>query len=151
MSYFISPGTTNRFVTATVIIYFQRYPGIDSSSGIANVPYTLRVDGSVIQTGTTGTDGKAILNFAEDKTAMLEIFGSQYEIRIKERIESIRNCDGIQQRLNMLGYNAGKVDGVMGRNTDRAVLCFQADNAPLKIDGIPGNNTQTKLMNKVGE
>lgn len=36
--------------------------------------------------------------------------------------------EAIQKRLNELGYNAGSVDGLMGRGTRAAILAFQARN-----------------------
>ena len=50
----------------------------------------------------------------------------------------------IQQRLNELGYNAGKADGIFGTNTKNAVLAFQRDYG-LSADGIAGPNTLKAL------
>lgn len=146
----IRPGGVNRFVTATVIIYFQRYPGTASASGIANVPYTLRVDGRVVQNGVTAADGRITLNFAPTKTGMLEILGSTYEIHLRNTIEALNTVRGVQRRLNALGYELGGVDGTVGQGTDRAALNFQADNA-LDTDGVIGSNTRNRLRARFGE
>lgn len=59
------------------------------------------------------------------------------------------NCKGIdvkllQERLNELKYDCGKVDGVFGKNTKAAVIKFQkAKN--ITADGIVGKNTAKKL------
>ena len=50
----------------------------------------------------------------------------------------------IQQRLNELGYNAGKADGIFGSNTLNAVKAFQKDQG-LAVDGIAGPNTLKAL------
>ncbi len=50
----------------------------------------------------------------------------------------------IQQRLNELGYNAGKADGIFGSNTKNAVLAFQRDYG-LSADGIVGPATLRAL------
>ncbi len=42
----------------------------------------------------------------------------------------------IQRELNVLGYNAGLADGVMGKQTRAAIKSFQKDN-DLVADGIP--------------
>ncbi len=42
----------------------------------------------------------------------------------------------IQQKLNELGYDAGSVDGLMGRDTRSAISAFQRNNG-LVVDGIP--------------
>lgn len=46
----------------------------------------------------------------------------------------------LQQRLNTLGFNCGKLDGVFGRMTERAVRDFQT-NTGLPADGIAGEAT----------
>ena len=59
------------------------------------------------------------------------------------------NCKGVdakllQERLNTLGFNCGKVDGAFGKNTKTAVVNFQkAKN--LTADGIVGKNTAKAL------
>lgn len=52
---------------------------------------------------------------------------------------------GIQERLQLLGYYTGRVDGTMGKETERAVLDFQADHGGLLVDGDPGGKTRTEL------
>ena len=50
----------------------------------------------------------------------------------------------LQEMLNKLGYDAGKVDGIFGSNTEAAVKRFQAANN-LAVDGIVGTKTQELL------
>src|SRR5699024_5621408 len=50
----------------------------------------------------------------------------------------------LQRRLNELGYNAGKVDGIFGPATYNAVVAFQRAKG-LAVDGIVGKNTINKL------
>ncbi|MCR2045176.1 N-acetylmuramoyl-L-alanine amidase [Anaerosalibacter massiliensis] len=50
----------------------------------------------------------------------------------------------LQSRLNELGYNAGKADGIFGGGTYNAVVSFQRANG-LSADGIVGKNTVNKL------
>jgi hypothetical protein len=57
---------------------------------------------------------------------------------------------GVQYRLNALGFGAGPIDGIMGPLTHRAVLRFQRTYPPLKVDGIPGPNTQARLSQICG-
>lgn len=57
----------------------------------------------------------------------------------------------LQTILNRLGYDCGKVDGIFGRKTERAVIAFQAfnidtDGKPLVKDGIVGKKTWGKLL-----
>ena len=50
----------------------------------------------------------------------------------------------LQQKLNALGFDAGKQDGLFGPRTDRAVREFQR-NVGEESDGIVGNDTLTLL------
>ena len=50
----------------------------------------------------------------------------------------------MQQRLKDLGYLSGKVDGLYGGGTKRAVISFQRRNG-LTTDGVAGENTLAKL------
>lgn len=50
----------------------------------------------------------------------------------------------LQEKLNKLGYNAGKEDGIYGSKTEDAVRKFQKDNG-LTEDGIAGDNTIAAL------
>ena len=43
----------------------------------------------------------------------------------------------LQEQLNKLGYNCGKVDGIFGSRTESAVKAFQKANG-LVVDGIVG-------------
>jgi peptidoglycan hydrolase-like protein with peptidoglycan-binding domain len=46
----------------------------------------------------------------------------------------------LQRRLQSLGYNVGPIDGIFGRQTERAVRQFQRDNN-LVPDGVVGPRT----------
>jgi N-acetylmuramoyl-L-alanine amidase len=50
----------------------------------------------------------------------------------------------VQRRLSALGFDAGKVDGIFGHQTERALLDFQR-NAGLTVDGICGPATVRAL------
>jgi len=54
----------------------------------------------------------------------------------------------LQWSLNQNGANLA-VDGDFGKLTNEAVLKFQKDNPPLKIDGIVGPLTREKLKSKL--
>jgi hypothetical protein len=53
---------------------------------------------------------------------------------------------GVQYRLNALGFGAGPIDGVKGPKTTGAILAFQKTYPPLRVDGIPGSQTQARLV-----
>ena len=51
----------------------------------------------------------------------------------------------LQRRLGALGFDAGRVDGIFGEDTQRAVLEFQR-NAGLTADGVCGPATRAVLL-----
>lgn len=134
----------------TIEIIFQRYPGTDADSAVRGLEYRVTIGGAE-RRGTTGDDGKVTIRVAPGVTAHLHVMGTEYRLTSRGTLEAVSHLRGVQRRLNMLGYNAGQVDGVMGKHTEYAVLGFQADNDPLSVDGLPGRNTQRKLEEKVGE
>ncbi|WMM26707.1 peptidoglycan-binding domain-containing protein [Tissierella sp. MB52-C2] len=50
----------------------------------------------------------------------------------------------IQEKLNELGYDCGKADGIAGEKTKEAIKAFQKDNE-LTADGIAGAKTKEAL------
>jgi g-D-glutamyl-meso-diaminopimelate peptidase len=50
----------------------------------------------------------------------------------------------LQQGLQQLGHDPGTIDGIFGRNTERAVRDFQTNNG-LTADGVVGPKTWTAL------
>lgn len=71
--------------------------------------------------------------------AVLPSAGKTVDALSKEgsRGEEVRQ---IQTKLNNWGYNAGKVDGIYGKQTKEAVIRFQKKNG-LAVDGIAGPAT----------
>lgn len=51
----------------------------------------------------------------------------------------------VQRDLNGLGYDCGVADGIYGSKTKNATINFQKD-FELSADGIPGEQTSSKLM-----
>lgn len=136
----------------TVEIIFQSYPGNEAASAISGLNYQVRPPRrGRPRNGTTGADGKVTINLWPGQLTRLNAIGTDYQLRPRRRLEPSNRTRGIQRRLNMLGYNAGTVDGTMGPKTEYAVLNYQADNNPLLVDGLPGPRTQGNLRTKVGE
>lgn len=61
-----------------------------------------------------------------------------------------QQLDGVQFRLNALGFGAGRVDGIYGPRTKKAVRLFQQSYPPLASDSIPGPKTQARLVEICG-
>lgn len=55
----------------------------------------------------------------------------------------------IQSALNKLGYSAGEPDGVLGKQTVKAIKHFQVDNE-MVVDGKPSYLLLEVLLGKVG-
>lgn len=145
-----------------VKIYFQRYAGTNAASGIDGLDYTITINGGPPVAGTTPADGKIEMLLAAGDTAQLNILGSQYDVSLLVGgLHPIAELRGVQQRLNMLGYNAGALQadntaavtgGIENQSTletELAIINFQSDNNPLFIDAIAGQRTQTRLRNNV--
>jgi peptidoglycan hydrolase-like protein with peptidoglycan-binding domain len=59
-----------------------------------------------------------------------------------------KQVKALQRMLYAMGYNLGDkkpIDGEFGSKTDSAVRSYQDKNG-LKVDGIVGQNTWTKLL-----
>jgi peptidoglycan hydrolase-like protein with peptidoglycan-binding domain len=56
--------------------------------------------------------------------------------------------EGVQKALSKLGFDPGKIDGVDGPNTQKAVRAFQA-HASIGIDGKVGKQTRQALVQEL--
>lgn len=55
---------------------------------------------------------------------------------------------GVQKALSKLGFDPGKIDGLDGPNTQKAVRAFQA-HASIGIDGKVGKQTRQALVQEL--
>jgi hypothetical protein len=150
------PTTLNR---RRVKIYFQSYPGTSAASGIAGLQFTVKVGKSPVVTGTTPKDGLIEIWLASGETASLKVMGTEYTVSALAGVPfPIDELRGMQQRLNMLGYNAGPLHAdnteakkfiMDGEGNERAVINFQSDHDPLFIDALSGNQTRATLHKAV--
>jgi hypothetical protein len=161
----------NTLSVRTVDIFFQKSPGKPGAvRGINALSFQVVKDGAVIQTGTTGADGKIQMRIQGGVSTLQLPAGTavaEYTVRIRDdAIEAAATPSGQQRRLRMLGYQIGHtgpegngVDGVAApsREMDRSILEFQADTAAINaggnanaMDSIAGNNTQNALTAAAG-
>lgn len=157
-------------------IFFQRFAGTNARSGIAGLDFTVTVNGVTTAPRQTPADGKVEILLSAGDTAQLNILGSQYDVSLLVGgLHPVAELRGVQQRLNMLGYNAGlplqagntaastpapppvppqvaldpAIESQSTLGTELAIYNFQADNDPLFNDAIAEANTQTALQNVV--
>ncbi len=161
----VSEGSgTNTVNRRRVRLFFQRFPGTNARSGIQGLDFTIRIGTAPPLTGQTPANGRIEFLLAVDETAQVEILGSTYEVRLLTGgLHPIAELRGVQQRLNMLGYNAGVIEAPAagtpatqaraGDNltlaTELAITNFQADHNPLFIDAVAGQRTQPRVRQTV--
>ena len=64
-------------------------------------------------------------------------------------LDPVETLSGVQARCNMLGFDCGVADGIMGGKTRAGVKAFQEENG-LDVDGVPGPMTKGKLKEVYG-
>lgn len=119
-------------------VYFQRVPGKGASSGISGAPWVATADGKEIAKGTTGADGLVELEVPASG-ATLKIFDTEFTVKSLERIEKLAfegtDADAfrrsVRRRLNLLGYETGKLDGPVTLLASEAMLSFALDNGEM--------------------
>jgi peptidoglycan hydrolase-like protein with peptidoglycan-binding domain len=121
-------------VTQRAVINFQKAKGL-KADGIAG-PKTLEVLYSTGGSGgnTSSRDGQS---------------GSSSISRTLRRGHRGSDVTQLQKRLNELGFNCGKADGIFGSGTERAIINFQKSKG-LKADGIAGPKTLGALFSTGG-
>jgi hypothetical protein len=93
-----------------------------------NEPYTLDFEGK-ITTGTTDSDGNINISIIPNaKTAKLTIGiderKMEYDLQLG-RLDPVDKITGVQSRLNNLGFDCGRVDGMLNTETKEALQAFQ--------------------------
>lgn len=152
-------GSFNTLNVRTVEIFFQKSPGRPGEvRGISALNFKVVKDGAVIQTGTTGNDGKIQMRIQGNVSTLQLIAGTtvaEYTVKIRDdAVEAVSTMAGQQRRLRMLGYQIGQTgpdnngvntDPSPNRRMDRSILEFQADDQTLQMDSIAGSLTQGAL------
>ena len=154
----------NTLNVRTVDLFFQKSPAKPSGDvrGIDALNFQVVKDGAVIQTGTTGADGRIRMRIQGGVSTLQLLAGAVFAestVSIRDdAIEDVATASGQQRRLRMLGYQIGHtgpegngVDGVAAPipEVDRSILEFQAD-GDLQMDSIAGPITQTALTGAAG-
>ena len=146
-----SSGTTVRVhVPRTVTLHFQKWPGIDSNSGIEDLWYRFLRDGTQPETRTRAQQAEngvvRISPSSAIRPSLVELVDpsnedtvwASFTVFLGSGLHDINDSSfaGYRSRLNVLGYNAGdESSNDMDIDLERAILNFQADNN-LPIEGV---------------
>lgn len=125
-----------------------------------DLPCRLEIDHRVCaEVKYTDSQGQIIAMIAEGATDGLLYVGQDpeevYQVLLGH-LDPIDTAKGQQQRLVNLGHYRGKIDGMVGVETRKAITSFQefenfqAGQQVLKVDGILGPKTRAKLQERHG-
>ena len=152
-------SSRNILTLRRVKLRFQIGGGTDDALGVENATWTLTLNGRAVGNGTTGADGEVSFLISPGETLVLNIFDTDYNIRLHAGLQPVTQRNGQQKRLDALGYMTGYLrtpiasdqpdDGTDGPRTRQSLLQFQTDET-LRMDSVPGNRTRTALTNKLG-
>jgi hypothetical protein len=146
----------------SVPVHFQRSPDFPGgpARGISGLTFQVSSGGAVIQSGTTGADGKVDVRVPPGGSATVQLLVSgavvaEYSVTVDSgALAAVNTVLGQQQRLRMLGYQTGHsgadgngVDGNLNSLFERSVLDFQADQGLLP-DAAAGPITQPRLTSQ---
>ncbi|MGB3366180.1 MAG: peptidoglycan-binding domain-containing protein [Acidaminobacteraceae bacterium] len=112
---------------------------------ISSFGHSGRTDGSGGHKDNGNKSGLGYYHYHHGYGPHLHTNGCPYAAKtVSNSYDQVKANKAIQTKLNELGYECGKADGKIGKNTKNAIKKFQKDNS-LKADGIPGTNTKKAL------
>jgi len=119
----------------------------EEGNGIGGEPYELARPGFFPIKGKTAPDGMIEEELPADTRALtLKFMGEEFQVQIG-MLDPVSRAKGVQARLNNLGFNAGAVDGIVGKNTSRAIYAFQLSEG-LDATGKIDDETLKRLLFK---
>jgi hypothetical protein len=116
----------------------------------AGLPYKLLLDDGREITGQTTGEGKIEAGIPYGETTLTLVVGKVHRTLLIGGLKSGFSVEGIQARLNNLGYEAGLVDGNAGDATVAAIRRFEKDNQ-LKETGEFSEAVWNKVREVYGE
>lgn len=131
---------------------FLRIKILDVDQPLAGKPFTLTVDGTPIA-GVTGPDGGIQVQVpATALHGFLTIGIGSEPLQMKlslGALDPVESNTGVQQRLRNLGFDTGKIDGIVGPITRGAIRNFQGKNG-LEPTGKVTPETRALLQQQHG-
>lgn len=117
---------------------------IEEGQPRANLEYQLIIDGTPIN-GKTDSDGWIKHSIPPNaKKGELKIGDSEVIDLEIGHLDPIVTIEGIQERLNNLGFNCGEPSGKLDDRTSAAIRGFQQEYG-LEVTGKPDKKTESKL------
>lgn len=117
---------------------------IEEGQPRANLEYQLIIDGTPIN-GKTNKDGWLKHSIPPNtKKGELKIGDSEVIDLEIGHLDPINTIEGIQERLNNLGFNCGEPSGKLDDRTSAAIRGFQQEYG-LEATGKPDKKTESKL------
>lgn len=150
-------NSINSFVVQNEKEYFRLQVSYDDGDDVAGKRVVLNIGSQTIDT-VLQSDGliEVELNNNDALTGTVDLYLNEGETTPTKsfavqigNLDPIDTLSGVQGRCNMLGFDCGTVDGVMGKKTRIGVKEFQYEH-DLDIDGIPGPKTKAKLQQVFG-
>jgi hypothetical protein len=119
-----------------------------SGKPLANQKYQLSTGEGIYEgiTDVEGWTGKYDPHGAQNGALYIEGYPT-YEVFFKKNQDS--GIKQIQSLLNTLGFNAGPIDGIKGRQTIRAIRSFQRERG-IPVTGELDNETEQKIKQQAG-
>ena len=142
----------HKFVLNKDKVQFQIIVKDDDGNPMANRKYELKIEEKSFS-GTTDGSGKLVHDIpAEAASGELAIYSGEGETQSVVTVfkldighlDPVQEATGVQARLNNLGFDCGKVDGVVGPVTQEAIRAFQEKNG-LSVTGSADTATKNKL------
>jgi hypothetical protein len=102
---------------------------LENGDPLANEPYKLLIDGQ-FQTGQTDVKGKIQVEIhPSTRKCHLTLTKSDKKFILQlGYLGPLEEVTGYQARLQNLGYYQGRIDGIAGKATVKAIASFQRDN-----------------------
>ena len=92
---------------------------------LANKPFRLVFEGREPVNGLTDENGRLLWDVPADaENATLFFLHRRFDLEL-DALPDIEEVAGVQERLNLLNYFAGRVDGDLGARTRNALKSFQ--------------------------